>query len=64
LETQKREWLGKSKILEGFISDIEKRPLIITEFDENLWLAVIDRVTVGRDDTMVFSFRNGAEVTV
>ncbi|MCL2671622.1 MAG: recombinase family protein [Clostridiales bacterium] len=64
LETQKRERLGKSKILEGFISDIEKRPLAITEFDEKLWLAVIDRVTVGRDDTMVFRFRNGAEVTV
>ena len=61
LETQKKERLGKSKILDGFIRDIENRPLAITEFDEKLWLAVIDRVTVGKDGTMVFRFRNSAE---
>gem|GEM_PF-6372017 len=30
--------------------------------DEKLWLAVIDKVTVGRDGTMVFRFRNGVEI--
>ena len=28
-------------------------------FDEKLWLSVIDIVTVGRDGTLVFRFRNG-----
>lgn len=63
LETAERERLGKSKIIEGFIRDIENRPLAITQFDDKLWLAVIDTVTVGRDGTMVFRFRNGTEVT-
>lgn len=63
LEATKRERLGKAKIIEGFIKDIESRPLVITEFDDKLWLAVVDTVTVGRDGTMVFRFRNGTEVT-
>lgn len=62
LETAKRERLGKGKIIEGFIRDIENRPLAIAEFDEKLWLAVIDQVTVDRDGTMTFRFKNGSEV--
>lgn len=63
LETAKRERLGKAKIIEGFIKDIESRPLAITEFDEKLWLAVIDQVKVDRDGNMTFRFKNGSEIT-
>jgi len=63
LEAQKRGRLGKSKTLEGFIRDIESRPLAIVEFDEKLWVAVIDRATVDRNGAMTFRFRNGAEIT-
>jgi len=62
LEAQKRERLGKDKILEGFIREIQKRELAITEFDERLWLAVIDQVKVSRDGSITFKFKNGAEV--
>ena len=64
LELQKRERLGKAKIIEGFIKDIEGRPLVITGFDERLWLVVIDQVMVGRKGAMRFRFRNGTEVTL
>jgi len=63
LEAVKRERLGKGKIIEGFIKDIESPPLAIAEFDEKLWLALIDQVTVDRDGIMTFRFKNGAEVT-
>ena len=62
LEVRKRERLGKAKILEGFIRDIQNRPLAVTEFDEKLWLAVIDQVKVGRDGAMTFLFKNGSKV--
>ena len=64
LEVRKRERLGKAKILEGFIRDIQTRELAVTEFDEKLWLAVIDKVTVGRDGSMRFRFKNGMEVVI
>ena len=63
LEATKRERLGKTKLIEVFIKDIESRPLVIAEFDEKLWLAVIDTATVAQDSTMTFRFRNGSEVT-
>lgn len=63
LEAVKRERIAKSKTLDIFIRDIEKRPLALTEWDESLWLAVVDRVTVATNGTMTFTFRNGAEVT-
>ncbi|MDR1692094.1 MAG: recombinase family protein [Oscillospiraceae bacterium] len=63
LEAAKRERLGKAKIIEGFIRDIASRPLVLTEFDEKLWLAVIDTATVGQDGRVTFRFRNGTEIT-
>ncbi len=63
MEAAKRERLGKGKIIEGFIKDIENRPLTIAEFDEKLWLAVADQVTVDRDGSMTLRFKNGSEVT-
>ena len=63
LEATKRERLGKTKLIEVFIKDIESRPLVIAEFDEKLWLAIIDTATVAQDSTMTFRFRNGSEVT-
>lgn len=46
LEATKRERFGKAKLIEVFIKDIENRSLVINEFDEKLWLAVIDTATV------------------
>ncbi|NLV59938.1 MAG: hypothetical protein GXY67_14415 [Clostridiales bacterium] len=63
LEAIRRERLGKGKIIESFIKDIEICPLAIAEFDQKLWLAVIDHVTVGQDGAMTFIFKNGSEET-
>jgi DNA invertase Pin-like site-specific DNA recombinase len=63
LEADRRSRLAKSKTLEGFIRDIENRPMAITEFDERLWVAVLDRVTISKDGKMAFRFRNGSEIT-
>ena len=56
--------LGKSKTIKGFTKDIEQRPFAVAEFDEKLWLAIIDMVTVCKDGTMVFKFRNGTEIAM
>ena len=63
MEAAKRERLGKAKNIEVFIKDVESRPLVISEFDEKLWLAVIDTATVAQDSAITFRFRNGSEVT-
>jgi hypothetical protein len=50
-------------MLDRFIADIQSRPLVITEFDESLWLAIIDTVTVTTESAMTFRFKSGAEIT-
>ena len=60
---RERERLGKARTIDGFIKDIKSRPLVITEFDEKLWLTVIDTATVAQDGTIIFKFKNGSEIT-
>ena len=38
------------------------RPVV--KFDEKLWHAVVDRVTVYNDDRLVYSLKDGSEITV
>ena len=35
-----------------------------TEFDEKLWLTIIDTVTVHADERMTFKFLGGTEIDV
>ncbi|MDR1540556.1 MAG: hypothetical protein LBU32_21660 [Clostridiales bacterium] len=64
LDKLKSERLGKSKVLEVFIRDIKKQTTVITEWDESLWAATVESVTVGVDGKLTFKFKNGSEVTV
>ena len=41
--------------------ELEAPPI---EFDEKLWHAVVDRVTVYNDDRLVYSLKDGSEITV
>lgn len=63
LESERCRRIAKSKTLEGFIRDIGNRPLAISEFDDKLWTAVIEKTTIAADGSMTFRFRNGSEVT-
>ena len=58
------ECSAKAKIIERFISGIKRRQKILTEFDESLWSAAIENVTIGKDGGLTFRFRNGAEMKV
>ena len=64
LEALKRERLGKHKVLEFLIRSIENQSPALAEFDERLWLAVIDCMVVSADGKIRFKFKNGTEVTV
>jgi DNA invertase Pin-like site-specific DNA recombinase len=64
LDKLKAERLGKSKVLEVFIRDIKKQAAVITDWDESLWAATVESVTVGVDGKLTFKFKNGSEVDV
>ena len=43
------------------LTELEAPPI---EFDEKPWHAVVDRVTVYNDDRLVYSLKDGSEITV
>ncbi len=46
------------------IEALEKSENIIQNFDENLWNTLVDSVTVAKDKTLKFMFREGTEIAV
>ena len=55
---------AKRTRLTEFIKELQAQDGIITEFDEALWGSLVDFVTLGRGKEMVFTFRDGTEITV
>ena len=44
--------------------ELTETPAPPIEFDEKLWHAVVDRVTVYNDNRLVYSLKDGSEITV
>ena len=53
---------AKSERLEGFIRTLEAQTEPVAEFDERLWGAMVDYVTVGVDGGMTVVFRDGTGI--
>jgi len=53
---------SKRMELEKFVQVMKKRDGLLTEFDDELWYAVVDRMVVKSDTEVVYVFKNGSEV--
>ena len=62
LDATRRQRQNKARVLGTFIKSIADSPQIITEFDDRLWTAAVDCVTVQPDGGLLFRFRDGTEV--
>ncbi len=47
---------------ERSITELEKLPEALSEFDDALWGSPVDYVTVGKDKTMVFTLIGGTDI--
>ena len=63
LTAQKKEKKARADGISGFIFKLSELGLQ-EEFDSELWLTLLDVVTVSRDGTKEFSFVNGSKITV
>lgn len=53
---------AKADLLGGFMFALNELDGVLSEFDENLWLAAIDKATVKENGQIVFTFYNGMEI--
>ena len=47
-----------------FLTILLRQDAVLTEFDESLWMTVIDRVIIKGADDIQFIFRDGTMITV
>ena len=62
LQKQKEERLAKRDLIDGFILELSKCKELLTKFDEQLWIAAVDKVMVFQDGRLLFAFKNGTEI--
>ncbi|MCM1226042.1 MAG: recombinase family protein [Clostridium sp.] len=64
LYAEKAERTEKGVIIDRFMHELSERENLLVEFDEHLWIASIEKVTVFPDKKMKFLFKNGSEIEI
>ncbi len=62
LQKEKAQRLAQADSIGGFMFELSEYTEAITEFDEGLWLAVIEKATAYHDGRLVFTFQNGVSL--
>lgn len=63
LKELKRERQSKSLVLEGFVQNLKGCQEALQKFDDKLWNAAIDKVTVQQDGKLIFGFKDGTMIS-
>jgi len=53
---------AKRNLMKAFLKTLEKQEKILTEFDEKIWSATLNFVTVKNNGKLVFNFKDGREL--
>jgi site-specific DNA recombinase len=58
------EQSARKEKIRRFLDELRQINDLVTEFDENLWNATVELVTVHTDKTLTFTFRDGTKISV
>lgn len=61
---ERNQRLNRERELRIFISSLQKQPLIIEEWDEELWVSLLETATVHSDKKITFLFKNGTSIDI
>lgn len=59
IESLKLKIKMKKSKAEVFIENLKQQSCLLTEFDERLWYALVEKVIVNTDGSMNFEFKDG-----
>ena len=62
LQQKKDQRLVEAEAIGGFMFAVHEREAGVTEFDNALWLTVVQKATAYHDGRLVFTFQNGMEI--
>ncbi len=63
IEAERQRRKEQNDRLGAFISTIAQQEQMPIAFTDDLWLATVERMTVYADETVVFTFKSGVEIT-
>lgn len=64
LEKQLLEHSGRKELIKRCLEEIQKCGEILAKFDVNLWNSMVESVTISRNKTFGFLFRDGTRIAV
>ena len=64
IEAARTERRAKRANINRFLQVLKRQDALVTEFDEELWYILVDRVKAYEDGRLVVCFRDGGEVEV
>jgi len=64
IHAEKLERTAKRNRISRFISDLEQRDGLLEAFDEQLWCATVETITVHSEKAVVFAFKDGSVVNM
>ena len=64
LTERRKRMVAESIAIGGMLSQLTELEAPPIEFDEKLWHAVVERLTVYNDNRLVYSLKDGSEITV
>ena len=62
IEELRQDRKVKREQLDSFLATLVQQDSVLTEFDETLWFAIADKVTVYASDDIQFTFRDGTVI--
>lgn len=64
LNDEKQIRKGKLLELNSYLVTFKEAGETITDWDDNLWMTILDKATVNRDGTITFKFIVGIDITI
>ena len=64
LSAERTRKQDRDRELRLFIESIKEQPLVLEEWNERLWVGLLEKATVFHDGRMVFEFKNGTKIEV
>ena len=55
---------GQGIKLQSFLESLKQKESVLDEWNEELWMVMVEKATVHRDKSITFKFYNGKETTI
>ena len=64
LQAERKEHLARSRSITAFAEGLLKQPLVLEQWDDQLWNLLVLKAVVSTDGTVVFTFKGENTITV